>query len=151
MFIPQAPLAEMLAVVAEQPVTIFTEAGARAARHLGGVKARRAVASDPDRPFLCEACKRNFFHRSPAEFADHRPVVNDVTVAHIDTVMGEAATRCNEVRAQRWLFICDQGSVAAAKSAGSPAALLRSASIAWPSRLVFMGTSHYGILPGQHR
>ena len=71
LFIPQAPLGEVLAVVAEQPITIFTKAGARAARHLCGVKARLDAASDPDRPALYEALERNFFHRAPAEFADH--------------------------------------------------------------------------------
>ena len=45
--------------------------------------------------------------------ADQGPVLNDVTASHIDTVMGEATTRRNEVRAQGWLFICGQEPIAA--------------------------------------
>lgn len=149
-FIPQAPLAEVFAIVAEQPIPIFAEPGACPAHHLAAVKTRRHMASDPDCPVLREACERNLFHRASEELADHGPVVNDVTVSNVDTVVGVATTRCNEVRAQRRLLVRDQESVAAAKSAGSAISLIRSSSIARSSRLVRMGTSLCGCLHGQH-
>jgi hypothetical protein len=70
--------------------------------------------------------------------------VNDVTAADVDTVMGESATRCNEVRTQRWLFIPDQQLVAPTKLAGIAAVVLRSVSIAQPSGLALAGRSHSG-------
>jgi len=67
----KAPFAEVLAVVAEQSVAIFAEAGARPVNHLGGIEARRAAASNPNSAFLRETCKRYLFHRAPAKPADH--------------------------------------------------------------------------------
>ena len=69
--IPEAPLDEVLAVVAEQSITILPEARARPVRHLGAIEAGGRLASHPDRPFLRETCKRNLFHRTPAEMPDH--------------------------------------------------------------------------------
>jgi hypothetical protein len=71
MLIAKTPLAEMLAVVAEHSITIFTEARASPVDHLDGIEPRRHVASNPDLALLCEACKRYFFHRAPAKAANH--------------------------------------------------------------------------------
>jgi hypothetical protein len=58
--------------------------------------------------------------------------------------MGEATTRCNEVGSQRWLLSGDQEFVVATEAAGSAAVMLRSVRIARLSKLVLIGTSHYG-------
>jgi hypothetical protein len=71
MLIAKTPLAEMLAVIAEHSVTIFTEARASSADHLDGIVTRRHVTSNPDRSLLREACERYFFHRAPAKAANH--------------------------------------------------------------------------------
>ena len=63
---------------------------------------------------MSEKRKRNLLHRSPVEVMCEGTVVHDFTAAHIDPVMGEAATRCNEVCAQRRFFSLSKHSVAAA-------------------------------------
>jgi hypothetical protein len=64
--------------------------------------------------------------------------------------MGEAATRRNEVRTQRWLFICSQEFVAAPGPAEIQVTLPRSAIIARPSELVLIGASDCGSFWYQH-
>lgn len=66
--------------------------------------------------------------------------MNDVTASHIDAVVGEATTRRNEVRAQRWFFICVQQPVEAADAAGLPMMVLGSPSILRPSALMLVGS-----------
>jgi hypothetical protein len=63
--IPQAPLAEVLAVVAEDSIAVLAEARMRPARHLDAVEARLTVSADPDCTSLPEAFQRNLFHRAP--------------------------------------------------------------------------------------
>ena len=68
--------------------------------------------------------------------------MNDVTASHIDTVMGETTTRRDEVRAQRWFFICGQESIARAESAELPVVVLRVPGSSRPSKLVLIGSVH---------
>ena len=49
------------------------------------------------RPGSIAKRERNVFHRAPAEKADQGLVLRDVTVPHLDTVMGEVTTRRNGV------------------------------------------------------
>jgi hypothetical protein len=49
--------------------------------------------------------QRNLFHRSPAELTCEGSVVHDMAATDIDAMVGKCKTRCNEVRAQRWLLI----------------------------------------------
>ena len=64
--IAQAPLAEVLAVVAEDSIAVLAEAGARPARHLASIEARLTMGSYPDRTSLREARERNLFHGGAA-------------------------------------------------------------------------------------
>jgi hypothetical protein len=70
LLISEAPLAKVLAVIAEQSIGIFTKARTRPAYHLGTIETSGGVTSDPDGALLRETFKRNFFHRAPAEIAD---------------------------------------------------------------------------------
>jgi len=93
----QAPFAEVFAVVAEDSIAVFAEAGARPVRHLDAVEARLTMAAYPDRTSVREARQGNFFHRESAQLAHNGFVVNDVSVTHVDPMMREAPSRRNEM------------------------------------------------------
>ena len=52
--------------------------------------------------------ERNLFHRSPTQSMREPGVVNDLATADVDSVMQIAATRCDEVRAQRRFLVTGQ-------------------------------------------
>ena len=52
--------------------------------------------------------QRNLFHRSPTQTMREPGVVNDFATADVDSVMQIAATRCDEVRAQRRFLVTGQ-------------------------------------------
>jgi hypothetical protein len=56
--------------------------------------------------------------------------------------VGEATTRRNEVRAERWFFICGQQPVATADVAELPMTVLRSPDILRPSGLLLVRSAH---------
>jgi hypothetical protein len=105
MLATQAPLAEVLTVVGQQPITILPYPGARPFDHLSGVKVRGRVKFDPDRLAACESIHGDFFDRSPVQATCKPGVMNDPAITHIDSVMQIAAAAGNEVRAQRRLVI----------------------------------------------
>src|SRR5262245_27145628 len=74
------------------------------------------MSSDPHLVVLSEAPQRNLFHRLPAPGMRERTVVNDSTATEVDAVMGKGKTRCNEVCAQRWLFVSCQNAIASTES-----------------------------------
>lgn len=93
----QTPLAQVLAVVAEDAITVLTYTGTGAANHLGAPEARQLVGSDPGASSTREASKRNLFHRSPQQAMPEAPVVNDPAAADIDAVMGKTEALSDKV------------------------------------------------------
>jgi hypothetical protein len=92
-----APLAEMLAVVIQEVIAVLTDTSARAAHYFTGVEVGCPMLPDPERTPVCEARKGNFLDRAARQVTCHASVVNDLSIANIDTVMGKAETRCNEM------------------------------------------------------
>jgi hypothetical protein len=56
--------------------------------------------------------ERNLFHRSPTQTMREPGVVNDLATADVDSMMQIAATRCDEVRAQRRFLVTGQKPIA---------------------------------------
>jgi hypothetical protein len=56
--------------------------------------------------------ERNLFYRSPTQTVRETRVVNDPATADVDSVMQIAATRCDEVRAQRRFLVTGQEPIA---------------------------------------
>lgn len=94
----QRPLAELLAVVAEQTIAVLASTRAGAPNHFRGIEAGILVEPHAYAVSMSEACERNLFHRSPTEVMCEGTVVHDLSPADVDAVMGKARTRCNEVR-----------------------------------------------------
>jgi hypothetical protein len=97
----QAPLAEVLAVVAQDPIIILTEPRAGTLHDLARVVHHRHAASHRYRSASTEFLQRNFLHRSAGEEAGNRPTVDDFSVTQVDAMMDEADPRADEVRARR--------------------------------------------------
>jgi hypothetical protein len=101
LFSAQAPLAEVLTVVAQDPIVILTEPRAGTLHDLTRTVLHRHPASHRYRSAPTEFPQRNFLHRSPGEEAGNRPTVDDLSVAQVDAVMDEADPRADEVGARR--------------------------------------------------
>jgi hypothetical protein len=110
------PLTEVLAVVGEEPIAVFSDPGARPPHDLGSLQSMGLCGSDPYGMSVSEAREGSLFHRSPVPVLGKGGVVHDSAAAHIDTVMSVGETRRNEVRAQGGLFMCGQQPVASARA-----------------------------------
>ena len=69
------------------------------------------MGPDPESVTVHEALERDFFYRPPRQVMCQAAVVDDVAAADVDAMMSKAKTRCDEVRARRWLFVRRQESV----------------------------------------
>jgi hypothetical protein len=96
-FAAQAPFAEVLAVVGQQPVAVLTHPGPCPANDLAGVKVGRHIGSDPDGTAAGETRKRNLFHRSSDKAVCESRVMQDFATADVDSVMQITATWCDNV------------------------------------------------------
>jgi hypothetical protein len=90
--------------------------GSGAADGLYPVEERPLVGPDPDTAPPREVCERNLFHRPPMQVTCEGTVVDDSAAAHVDAVVCEAKTRCNEVCAQLRFLVFGQKPVASMKS-----------------------------------
>ena len=116
MFTVYTPLAQVLTVVAEEPIAVFSKPGACPPYNLCALQTVGPCGAHPYRVSVSEARERSLFHRSPAPVFGKGGIVHDGAAAHVDTVMRIGETRRNEVRAQRRLFISRQRSIASAKA-----------------------------------
>ena len=96
MFAAQTPLAEVLAVVAEEAIAVLADPGPRSPNHFLAVEASGA-GSDPESVSMSETRERNLFHRAAVEPMCEGAVMDDPAAADVDTVVGKTQTRCNEV------------------------------------------------------
>jgi len=93
-------------------IAIFANPGTGAAHYLLGIEARGWLGSDPNGAAAAELCEKDLFHRSAAYSAREATVLHHPAAAHVDAMMGVAASRRNEVRAQGRLVVRGQKSVA---------------------------------------
>jgi hypothetical protein len=109
----KAPLAEMFTVVAEQAITVLADPWTRSTDHLRVIEANGFMGPHPDSVSVHEALERDFFYRSSRQVMWEAAVMNDIAAADVDAMMSKAKTRCDEVCAQRRLFVPRQESVLA--------------------------------------
>jgi len=95
----EAPLDEVLAVVAEKAITLLAEARAGALdRHFHGVTGV-AMLDHEHRAAAGELLERHLFHGLADDVVHQRAVVHHLAIAGVEPVMGEAEPGCDEVRA----------------------------------------------------
>jgi hypothetical protein len=90
-----APFAEVLAVVGEQAITIFTEARACTSDRFTGVEPGVSPVANLEPSTCSELIEADLFDLSSP---DEPAVLSDRSVAQIDPVMGVARARRNDVR-----------------------------------------------------
>jgi hypothetical protein len=83
----QTPLAEVLAIVGQQPIAVFPYPGARPANRLLRVESRRYIGSDPDRATACETSESDLLHRSSMKSVTQSRVMHDLSVADVDSMV----------------------------------------------------------------
>ena len=86
-FTVYAPLAEVLTVVPEKLIVVFSKSRTRSPHYLFTVPAIGAGRSHPYRMSLSEARERYLFHRSTAPVIDKAGIVHNGATAHVDTVV----------------------------------------------------------------
>lgn len=106
----QSPVAEVLAVVRQQPIAAFAQTRARTLHHFARIELGR-IASNSDAAALCELRERNVLHRSAPQSLREAGVVNDATVADVYAVMAVERARSDEVRGDWGLFTWTKESV----------------------------------------
>ena len=114
MFTVHTPLAEVLTVVAQQAVTVFSDSQARPSNNLVTLQGTGPWASDPHRMSMSETRERNLFHRAPVPVMSEGGIVNDGSATHVDAMVRIGETRRNEVCAHRRFFVCSQPVILAA-------------------------------------
>ena len=96
MFAAQTPLAEVLAVVAEEAIAVLADSGPRSPNHFLAAEASGA-GSDPEGVSMSETRERNLFDRAPVEPMCEGAVMDDPAAADVDTVVGKTQPGCKEV------------------------------------------------------
>jgi hypothetical protein len=90
-------LAEVLTVIGQHAVAILAHTGTCPADYFIGIEARRVLVPDPERASVGELLQTHLLDRASMQTSYQTTVLDDLAVAHIDTVMGIASTRCNDV------------------------------------------------------
>ena len=114
MFTVHTPLAEVLTVVAQQAIAVFSESQARPSNNLVTLQGTGPWASDPHRMSMSETRERNLFHRGAVPVTCECGIVNDGSATDVDAMVRVGKTRRNEVCAQRRFFVCSQPVILAA-------------------------------------
>jgi hypothetical protein len=100
----QTPFAEVLAIVRQDAVAAFAEARTCPCHHFATIEAW-SIISNPDAAAVREIFERNVFHRSAAQSVARPSVMNDATIADVDTVMAVERARGDETRGERGFFV----------------------------------------------
>jgi hypothetical protein len=103
----QAPLAEVLAVVAQQLIPILTDTPTRTPNHLLRGKNRMGRAPHPDRPVQRELVQAHLLHGSRREAVGKAGVVNDPPTTHVDPVMRIVTAACDDLGTELRLLILE--------------------------------------------
>lgn len=89
----------MLAVVRQQSVSLFAQAGARTFQHFATFESP-FIGADSRSPISCKLRKRYFFHRPPAQSVCKPRVMDDATATDVDSVVFVKGARGDEVSCQ---------------------------------------------------
>ena len=100
MLASQAPLAEVLTVVGQQPIAVLAYPGAGPSDHLPLVIFRWYAGHNSHGSSCRKARERNLFHRSSAQPFRESRVVHHLASADVDSVVCVAATLSDNVSTQ---------------------------------------------------
>jgi hypothetical protein len=95
-FAAQTPLAEVLAVVAEEPIAALADPRPRSSDHFLAAEASDA-RSNPQSVSMSEPRERNLFDRAPVEPMGEGAVMDDPAAADVDAVVGKPQPGSKEV------------------------------------------------------
>jgi hypothetical protein len=93
----------VLVIVRQDAVAAFAEARTCPCHHFATIEAW-PITSNPDAAAVREIFERNVFHRSAAQSMARPGVMNDATIADVDTMMAVERARRDEMRGDRGLF-----------------------------------------------
>jgi len=110
MFSAQAPLAEVLAVVAEEAIVVLADPRPGSPDYFLAVELSVA-GSNPESVSVSETHERNLLHRPAVDPMYEGAVMDDMVAADVDAVMGKTQTRCDEVRGQRGFLALGKPSI----------------------------------------
>jgi hypothetical protein len=125
-----APLTQVLAVIAQKAIAVFSDPGARPLHDIGASQLLAPCRADPHRMAVCETCERSLLDRSPVPVFGEGGIVHHRTAAHINTMVCIGETRRNEVSTQRWLLMARQQPVLCANPDKYPLTYSRAGVIA---------------------
>jgi len=111
-FTVDAPLAQVLTVVTEEPIAVLPEPRACPAYDLCAVQMSGPWRPQPDRVPAGKARERDLLHRPAPPRLSKGGIVHNGARADIDAVMRISETRRNEMCAERRLFIGPEESIA---------------------------------------
>jgi hypothetical protein len=83
----QTPLAEVLAIVGQQPVAVLAQPGARPANRLLRIEVRHHIGSNPDRATARETTQSYLLHRPSMKSVTESRVMHDLSIADIDSMV----------------------------------------------------------------
>jgi len=102
MLTADAPFAEVLAIVHQQVIAIFTEPQAGATDHFLGIEPARSLKTDPNCAPLCELGLENLFDWTSAQPAREATVLHDASVAYVYAMVRISETWGDKVCTERW-------------------------------------------------
>jgi hypothetical protein len=97
-FPAQTPLAEVLAIVGQQSITVLTDARTRPANDFFPVKVSGGATSHPQGSSRGEKCERDFFYRTAAQASGATTVMYDFPLTDVDAMVKIAAAPRNHMR-----------------------------------------------------
>ncbi len=95
----KTPFAEVLTIVRQDAIAAFAETRTCTRQHFATIEAW-PVMSNSDAAAVCEMFERNLFHRSAPQFMAGPSVMNDVTIADVDSMMAVERARGDEMRGE---------------------------------------------------
>jgi len=94
----QTPLAEVLAIVGQQSITVLADARTRPANDFFSVKVSGGATPHPQGSSCGEKRERDFFYRAAAQASGETTVMHDSPLTDVDAMVKIAAAPRNHMR-----------------------------------------------------
>jgi hypothetical protein len=102
MLTADAPFAEVLAIVHQEVIAIFTKPQAGATDHFLRIERARSLKTDPNSAPLCELGLGNLFDWTSTQAARPAAILHDASVAYIYAMVRIPTTWGDKVRTDSW-------------------------------------------------
>jgi hypothetical protein len=97
-FPAQTPLAEVLAIIGQQSITVLADARTRPANDFFTVKVSGGATPQPQGSSRGEKCERDFFYRTASQASGETTVMHDFPLTDVDAMVKIAATSRDHMR-----------------------------------------------------